>query len=515
MKAYSLILTTFISVSLANAQNQVQLDGNNVNASLHDNGSFFNNQINSAAGYEIPKNSGNHTTYSMTFWLTAIESDSTLHAACGGNYIYTDLFPGPVSDNYNSTHYTNTYMSSIWKVTRDQINYHVNNFTATGYTPDPAIANWPGSGNTSEGIAAQLAPYVDTNNDQMYNPLDGDFPYIQGDMAVFVILNDEAGPHTVSGGNALGVEIHAMFYQYQSTDADINNTTFLNAQIFNRRDTNYVDFRFGLFMDTDIGGSMDDFIGSDSLRSLAYCYNGDSNDDGGGGQPGYGSNPPAFGVKLLNEQAGSATYFLSSGGYNGAPNNATQYFYHMRGIWNNGVPMSHNGVPYNFAFTGNPFLSAGWTELSDANPSGDRRFVFSTQSHNLNTGNSICFDYAFVFNQETGNHLENVNELFTTADNVQDFYNDNIQPCNQIFLDIPDNKPLTDVKIYPNPSGGNFRIQISDPVLVSIYSAAGDLIVNEFYLTESGDFNLNLSSGIYFLLIKSGDEMLTQKLIVH
>ena len=97
----------------------------------------------------------------------------------------------------------------------------------------------------------------------------------------------------------------------------------------------------------------------------------------------------------------------------------------------------------------------------------------------MNTGSSVCFDFAFVFNQESNNAVENVNMLLSTADNVQYFYENNIQPCNQIFLDTPTEKKLDDVSIYPNPSNGNFTIQLSQPALISIYSITGNVVINE------------------------------------
>ena len=355
------------------AQTQMQLDKNNINASLSNHGTFFNNLMNVSSGYEIPKGSGNHTLYSMSFLMSGFETDSSLHVACS-NYTNYDLFPGPISNNYNSSDYLLKYTSSMWKITREQVNYHVANYTSTGYVPDPAVTNWPGNGNTAEGIAEQLAPYVDTNHDLIYNPMDGDYPYFQGDLAVYIIMNDEVQQHMNTGGTALGIEVHALFYQYASTDDEINNTTFLNAKIFNRRDTNYVHFRFGLFMDTDIGNPFDDYIGSDSVRSLAFAYNGDNNDEGIFGQPGYGTNPPAFGVKMLNEAAGAVTYYNTSG-FPVAPVTPLDHYTYLSAMWNGSLFMNNGTTPTSFAYSGNPYTSSGWNEVTEGNLTGDRRLI--------------------------------------------------------------------------------------------------------------------------------------------
>jgi hypothetical protein len=495
------------------AQNTLTLDANNANVMLGDFGAFCFNPTGSA-GYEIPKNSGNHTLYNMQFRIAGKDGLGNVKTAFSNTYATTDFSAGPISNNYSSGYYTNTFDTCIWKVTRDQINYHVANYTAVGYIVDASIAKWPGNGNTAEGVAAQLAPYVDANGDQLYNPLDGDYPYIQGDAATFVIMNDAGAPHQLTLGSALGVEIHFMFYQFETTD-EINNTTFLSTKIFNRSDTNYTDLYFGFYLDFDLGNSNNDYVGSDSIRSLAYVYNGESTDDGQGAQPGYGNNPPAFGFKMLNEEAGSIYGY--DGGSIGLPGvlDMDDNYMGMQGLLANGDPLMYAPYPTKFVFTGNPFLGTGWNEFTAGNSDGDRRMFISSESYNLQSADNLCFDYAFIFNQEAGNALGNANSLLSTADFVQNYYDNAIYPCNEIFLETIDQNTPMEISIFPNPSNGNFKIQISKPVLISIYSITGDLVMQEFELTESRDLNLNLERGIYFVQIKSGDETRTQKIIIH
>ncbi|MBK6525299.1 MAG: hypothetical protein IPG07_06935 [Crocinitomicaceae bacterium] len=105
----SFLITACLLLSIkSHSQTQMQLDGNNVNASLTNSGTFFNNPSNSTAGYEIPKGSGNYTLYTMSFWMTGLETDSTLHAACAG-YTQQDFSPGPISNDYNSPDYLLNY----------------------------------------------------------------------------------------------------------------------------------------------------------------------------------------------------------------------------------------------------------------------------------------------------------------------------------------------------------------------------------------------------------------------
>lgn len=68
--------------------------------------------------------------------------------------------------------------------------YHQNNRASSGYQPIEVIANWPAHGDVSKGQAYYLAPFVDNNNDGDYNPLDGDYPKIKGQQAIYYIYND-------------------------------------------------------------------------------------------------------------------------------------------------------------------------------------------------------------------------------------------------------------------------------------------------------------------------------------
>jgi hypothetical protein len=496
MKSIFCLIFAVHSVFLYAQQMEV-LDANNAEVMLSDDGIFFNNPSNSSAGYEIPAGDDNHAMYTMTFWTSAIESDSTVHLGCNfypGTY---DLYPGPVSDNYFSSYYATNFGSAIWKITRDQVNYHVSNFTAVGYVPDPAIANWPGNGNLAEGVAAQLAPYVDVDGDQVYNPINGDFPYFQGQQAVYVILNDDAGTHNNTGGVAMGIEIHAMFYQFTSADPDKNNTTFLNTTIYNRRDTSYSNFIFGLSLDPDLGFATDDLIGSDSARSIAYVYNGVNSDPGGSGQPGYGPNPPAFGAKFLNAEAGC----VMTPNLGPSPTTPLSYYTWMQGADMNDVPLLPNST--RFAYNGNPFTGIGWSEVSEGNPPGDRRTYLGAKGAPLASGSSLCYDIAFVFARENVTMYENVEKLMICADNIQNYYDSGMQPCSQIFLEtgIYENN---NAMIYPNPTTGIITIQGEVGSTLTVFDLSGRCAAPIQQIGESGIATIEIAeSGIYLVKIES------------
>lgn len=84
-------------------------------------------------------------------------------------------------------------------------------------------------------------------------------------------------------------------------------------------------------------------------------------------------------------------------------------------------------------------------------------------------------------------------------------------------LDLSIEKQSTNamILVYPNPSTQNFTIQIVDPVVVSLYSSTSEIIISEFSLNETSELDIDVESGIYFLHIKSGKELLIKKLIIN
>lgn len=485
------------------------MDYNNLAAMISDDGVFFTNTGMGYAAYEIPKGSGNHTVFSTAFWMSGLDSGGGIHTACNTYTGTYDLFAGPIADDYNSTYYTNTYMKSIWLVTQNDITLHQTQYMTPGYVPSAAIADWPGNGNVSEGIASQLAPYVDVNHDNIYNPMDGDYPFIQGDEAVYVILNDEAGVHANSGGNAFGIEIHVMFFVYSSDDA-VNNTTFMHVQAFNRRSTDYFDFRFGLFMDPDLGYSNDDYIGCDSARSIAYVYNADNFDEGGSGQPGYGSGPPAFGVKMLNGTAGSVMTYSNGAGVNGDPTLPTDYYNYMQSNYLNGVHLTNGTTETNFVYSGDPYVG-GWTEYGEGNSSGDRRILISSEAQDFGAGEHMCYNFAFIYNRDSSSHIANAHALLETGDFIQNFYDNNIVPCNQAYAEIDQPSIAPGIVFYPNPTTGSLFVQVDNETNLAVYDLGGKL-TGTYFLTGSQNIQLDLETGLYILVFKTGDQISYQKL---
>tara|TARA_B100000508_G_C11465832_1_gene282443 strand:+ start:24785 stop:27838 length:3054 start_codon:yes stop_codon:yes gene_type:complete len=443
MKLLQLLIYFLLAISaVGNAQiHRMSLDTNAVNAEMSDKLLFHGE--NSTSGYEVPAGNNTHLVFYGMFILAGHDQQGQLRMATMSSSSERDLYRGPYSstDQYYDPIYMSENESSIWSVSRAQIIYHIDNYDQPNYQAPRGITEWPGNGNTSVGEAQQLAPFEDLNNNTVYEPELGEYPCIKGDKATYCILNDDGGDHYLSISEKLEIELHTMMYQFVSADY-VDTTTFINTRVINRGSHNYSDFTLGFYLDPDIGFAEDEFIGCDSIRHLAYAYNGLNNDPGGQGSGSFGNNPPAVGFKVLNREM---DYFGIPSNENspigiGFPANPTEYWDFLKGKWLDGTDYTYGGNGYGGStstthlYTGNPATNTGWTEVDTdgqgaSNDMGDRRMIMSIEPLNLSAGSDLEYDFA-VITSRRGDHLENVQGVIDLADSVQQYYNNQIVNYN-------------------------------------------------------------------------------------
>lgn len=419
------------------------LDQNEVSTTMWSNGNLFHNPLVSSASYEVLNGSGNHLIFNGHMTFAGINQDGDIKVANSSWRRPESFHPGPFSStgNYYGYDYTSNNVNTIWKVRRSEIIYHIDNFDNPNYEAPDGISDWPGNGNVNAGMAEQLAPYVDLNNNQIYEPELGEYPCIRGDMAIYSIMNDGRFNNLNVGSEKMDLEVHTMMYQFNGNDF-IDTTTFMNVKVINRGTDDYSDFKMMLYIDGDIGFIEDDYIGCDSTRNLAFTYNGNSNDAGGNGAPGYGANPPALGIVSLNkhmEYFGSFFRFMNSATVN--PITVDGYWNYMNGRWLDGTPWTYWGngyqssnTPTNYLFSGNPYTEEGWTELNvdgdgSSNSYGDRRKFIVLEAQNLPSGGEVIYDFA-VITSRAGEVLRNVQGVIDLADDVKQYYDDNLENYN-------------------------------------------------------------------------------------
>ena len=531
-KSFMKLLTTilfYLSFAVCFSQTNTEiLDYNNVSGLLLDEGLLFNDPISGQAAYEVPKGGGVNAIYAASFWFAAMMPNGMLKTACVRYNTGRDFFSGPISSTgmYTDPAYITAYSSSIWTVTKQEVNNHIQNYLQVGYITPSSILNWPGNGIATLGVVENLAPFVDVNGDNIYEPAAGDHPNIRGDKASYIIINDLAAVHTESNGDPLGIEVHVMAYQYAASNY-IDSTTFLTARVFNRGNFSFTNFKMGMYIDADLGSYNDDYYGCDSTKNLIYTYNGGNFD---GTINGYGTNPPCIGFVSLNHPMKVAGFY--GGGANFPhtdPMTATHYWNYLNGRWADGSQWFYGGMGYtgsigattnptSYIMSGNPYTGVGWSEITNSNTPGDRRMFMALDSINLNPNQEECFDFAIIYNRQ-GNNLENVQGVIDIADSVRQFFEAQLEyNCNQVTLGINDNL-MSQFSVFPNPSTGKitvvpsenlkqFKVEITDLFGREVYS-------KDFQGTTLIEINLEEQAGMYLLSLISDGKKSTSYVVIE
>ena len=527
---------TLLSICLAFSSfgqfSSAVLDFNNVSARVTDGGTLFQDEAIGAAAYEIPKGSGISAIYNSAFWFAGNDASGTLRMSATTFASSADMFPGPISSTgmYTDAAYIAKYSPAIWSVTQAEIDNHIAMWWQGGYVMPASIVDWPGNGDVALGVAAQLAPYVDINNNNLYEPALGEYPYIRGDKATYIISNDMAGVHTNSGGEQMGIENHVMLYQYATNDY-LNDVTFVNAHVFNRGPHSYADFKCTFNNDLDLGNYTDDFVGCDSIRNMVYAYNGDNLDEDNV-TLGYGADVPTIGIITLNDQLDGSGYFTNTLPYPyNDPNDVTSYWNYMNNSWADGSEWVVGGTgaagspgattaPTSYLLSGDPNVGGEWSELSSGNTPGDRRIFMNMGSVSLPAQSDHCYEFAIVYSRETGNNnIQNVTSLKANADLAQAFYDSQGQfSCDIVVLG---NKEIiaSDFNIYPNPSNGSFNITLNNDFKefdLTIRDMAGRLVQESHFVNQSKvNINTDVNSGVYLVTVKSNNTSTTKRIIVE
>lgn len=445
MKKFVLFIAALVAAFEMTAQwhPEAEIDINNVKTTLYGTGNFFRIRggENTEQGYFVPSTGDASTIFQNTLWIGGLDADDSLHlAAVRFNQVGEDFWSGPLRVTDASTDIFNVMnYHHVWKVSRAEIETLIAN--PGGDIPED-ILTWPGNGNVADGFAATLAPFVDVDGDGVYDPHNGDYPDILGDMALFCIYNDNYDfynngyvHHGESGGGALGIEVHCMLYGFNASDDEIlNNTLFMRQWIYNRSSNDYHDTYIGSWTDFDIGYARDDYNGCNVQHGYYYGYNADDFD--GDGEPGsYGANPPAQVIMILggptmnpdgldnpkydsngnqivdesingigfgdgvidNERLGMTGYFYheNTAAMNGDPEEAQHYYNLLRGIWKSGDHVQYGG----YGFPGAP---------GTVGPECKFMFPYDSDPYNWGTGgvmpNGGYNQNGLYWSEETGNN---------------------------------------------------------------------------------------------------------------
>lgn len=509
-------------------------------------------------GLEYPTGSGNTVVYSNSFWYGGKKMNDSLEI--GGTIYGSEYFSmgnGPLtvvsgSGNGILEDFGNAEIDSleseewakVFQVNRQDIEifkqwfacHQDPNCNANSYYPNyqipQSIIDWPAHGDVTQNQPYYLAPFYDFNGDGAYNPNDGDFPCIKGDVFAWMILNDQS--YADYNMNGMGIEFHISVYAYdKETTNPIDRTIFVEYDIINRSTDTILDFRFLQMMDMDIGYPYDDYIGSVKSEDAMFAYNGSDFDFGISGAVGYGYQIPTVAMKLLNEHAIAGAYIYSYFGIPGSSGFKGQLYNTLQGLFQHGdsIHFGGRGVPNttgatsittNFVY---PHLSTtpfNWTERNTngqgaINSPDDRRAHLVAGGVPFFPGTRLEYDFAFIVTPSVQNDVDStINQMITNLPAIQQFYNDSIQGCTAALSGVLNTNVEAELsfEVYPNPFEDNLEIttQSKEEYAYTIVDANGRLVMNG---KAQGNTLINLEfleKGIYYLRLEGSNQRI-QKIV--
>ncbi|MDD5361658.1 MAG: T9SS type A sorting domain-containing protein [Ignavibacteria bacterium] len=516
-----------------------KINANNICTFGSYRGAFDRSMISSnmTPGFEWPRGTGKTLIFSTGLSASCMINGQLAQTMCIYNGEY---FPGAIRNGQ-------LFDSSIFRL------YKVSR------SDGPSSPDWLNWGS----MVPYGAPYVDVNNNGIYEPLI-DTPGVKNAAQTFFVCLTDLNPcsHNASEGFGggitspiMGIELHMTRWEY--TYPSFNNVIFTKFEILNKGASNWTGTRFAIISDPDVGSPDDDYIGCDTIRNMGYAYNRTNND------PVYGAAPPAVGYDVLKGPVNknvtpNITYNMSSFTRYlncnsdppnecdpGSPNEAYTI---MKGYKSDGANWLDPTQPTGWGsfkrskkiFYGDPETNQGWTPqqsyivnygndsvgtLASNESLRDKRFVqgMGADNYTINSGDTAVIWLAQFAARGTSN-LNSVTRLKELSDIVQAFYESNFTVgINQISEEVPLSFSL--MQNYPNPFNPETKIRFALPeksfVTIKIYNVLGQLIdkpVDNKHLnagTYQTKYNgSKLASGIYFYRIETEKFTQTKRMVL-
>jgi len=526
--------------------------------------------------FEFPKGSGKQLNYVTNLWVGGIDKPETLRLAAERyRQDGIDYWSGPLNSNNGILTIDTTtpiIWHRVWKVSSAEIRHHLLNLDEEGYQPIESIATWPAHGDTEKYQSHNLAPYVDVDGNDFYEPLKGDYPLIKGDQCIFFIFNDWR-QHTSSLGEPIGIEVHAMVYGFDEPENEaLFNTLFINYKLINRSLHTLENAYVGFFSDFDLGYYADDYVGCDVVRSTIFGYNGTEVD--GENKPdfpgSYGNNPPALGLVMLggpylepndeDDPSGGCDESINGIGFAdgivdnerfGMTNSTMIYFHEyifepnfyydrMKSILQDNVPQKYRldvNTPSKFCLPWNtdpcwwgtneiiPSGNPDWREET-ANPGGvpsvpgDRNMISSMGPFTFEAFSTEYIDIAFVAARGDDGPFSSVELMKIYIDTIRGRFILDPDNFGNQWLGTEEKVQVSKntLKISPNPVKSEFWIDYTSDgreVTLSLHDIYGREISRK-QVQPDGSFSMSvdhLKKGIYIVSIVDGTNIFTAKVI--
>ncbi len=537
----------------------IYLQNGNINTVFRNDGYFNYDKVisPSGAGFIWPVTSTQRLTpvFTSGIWIGAksVISGNQKELRLAASMYNTHYSPGNIPVNGQIPPISvcndpafNGYLVSV--TDQSLVNGGVRTKTAAGRTYTFNYSSW------SAWPINQGAPFVEVNGVPGYQPgWNADRPGVGFGTArpsemIFVVFMDytnctnnihDSEPSLPGGSLPLGVEVQQLAYTFDVTG--FHDSYFVRYKIINKSGKNWDSTYISLVNDGDLGDYLDDAVGCDSLKSIAYTYNYDNIDLE------YGTAPPAVGYRLLQgpvvytgintdtaklpcnnligykmKMMSGHNYFVNGGNpCIGDPDDYIYAYNFMKGLNGCGETIFNpiTGLPTKYVYSGNACNSTGWRDPVQ----GDKRNLVNIGPFNMASGDTQVVVYSYSIARGS-NNFQSVCDVISLSDNLKNYYYNcfnliGIEPINNI---VPEKFAL--MQNYPNPFNPETKISFSIPkksfVEVKVFDALGrevTVLLNEE--VNAGNYNVNFNatsypSGIYFYRLSTGSFTETKKMIL-
>jgi hypothetical protein len=493
----------------------------------------------------------------------------------------SDWFTGPLTNDGAATisDEVESLYNQIWSGNKSDVQAHIDFFNAGQTDPEyvvPAWINtWPAHGQVSKGQDYYLAPFVDVNQNNVYEPAMGDYPSFCGDNCLLWIFNDRGDIHSKSNAQSIGVQIIATAYTFN--DPLLSNRVYFNYLVANKGTETLNDTYVGWHTDFDMGNPSNDYTSSWVTLNAVYAENGDLFDETTNTTPGYGDdlamaafillagpeqdddgidNPMAsllvdaidemgqvypmgrlgYGDGIVdNERLGlTNTMITSPNNMNDALDSPIHYYNRMRSIWNDGSHVTYgedgqnannpeasymfplNTDPYNVGTQG--IAVDWWTEQLAGQAPTDTRAVAASGPFTFQPGEKISLDFVYLFTRDSQSFdfllIQTYYELVATHEHfISDIMTcqSTDQPLLQTQLES------TSIRAFPNPCSDRMIIQFenNETQKVELFNATGQRVMAQNGSTTIELNTQHLPSGLYSLSITESTESTRLPVIIQ
>jgi hypothetical protein len=453
------------------------------------------------ASSELPVGSGNHLFKFINLWISGYDAANNLYISTVNGFANkSDYSCGPL-DSLSLKGADPNDWNKVWAINATDITQHRQNFKNQGYIPSEAIKNWPANG--SGRFNQYLAPFIDYNQDGKYDPLNGDYPDVLGDNALYFICNDNYAEHKASGGQPLKIEIYAMAYTFQNTP----NTIFIKYYLINKTGIDLLKIKTAFHAGFELGHAEDNYCGTHVQKNTIFAYNGDNKDEGH-----YETNMPIAALISLNKPLESTVYITNDTNSNsGMPSIPMEHRLMMEGKWKSGKQVTHgsngmqNSLLTQFVFPGvtDPnFATTNWVENTTP---GQRSMLANLRTENLPSKGFIVIDLAI-----TGFDKSSQDPYTFIGNKVDEI------KTNWMSQSAKTGPKLT-LKNYtlksPSLIGENlYESWFNEFESISVYNQLGELI----YQTKTNVDNSLIikQTGIYYISFIASNQILTKKILI-